>query len=176
MDRIQAGGTDQRLNHARDTKMDDTYYPRATRERADSFFDDNPEVIQCREVLAAAEEAHRGGAAAYQAAIGTLQALEARIAALGAQVGEAQGALKVLAAQCLQEGDMEFTAVVAAQESIQRLQWQHQAAKDAMPAAQDALTVARRPVEVTAMRTDNAGIKLREILKRLKLEHAHRSY
>ena len=160
--------------------MDETYYPRATRERADKipddFFDDNPEVIQCREVLAAAEEAHEKVIGAYQAAIGTLQALEARIAALGAQVVEAQGALKALAAQCPQEGDMEFTAAVEARASIQRLTWQHQAANDAMPAAQDALTVARRPVEVTAMRTDNAGIKLRELLKRLKLEHAQRSY
>jgi hypothetical protein len=57
--------------------MDETYYPRATRERADKipddFFDDNPEVIQCREVLAAAEEAHEESHRAYQAAIGTLR-------------------------------------------------------------------------------------------------------
>ena len=160
--------------------MDETSYSRATRERADKipddFFDDNPEVIQCREVLAAAEEAHEKVIGAYQAAIETLQALEARIAALGAQVVEAQGALKALAAQCPQEGDMEFTAAVEARASIQRLTWQHQAANDAMPAAHDAMAIARRPVEVASMRTDNAGVKLRELLKRLKLEHAQHSY
>jgi hypothetical protein len=60
-------------------------------------------------------------------------------------------------------------AAVEARASIQRLTWQHQAANDAMPAAHDALAIARRPVEVASMRTDNAGVKLRELLKRLKL-------
>lgn len=168
------------MNRTRETTMSDTYYPRATRERAerlpDDLFDGHPEVIQYRELVAAADDAHSKVVIEYQAAIASLQTLEARIATLGAQVGEAQGALKALAAQCLRDGDMEFTAVVAAQESIQRLKWQHLAATDALPAAQDAVTVARRPVEVASMRSDNAGLKLREILKRLKLEHAHRSY
>jgi len=160
--------------------MDDTYYPRGTRERAakipDEFFADHAEVIYCRAALAEAEEAHAKHVPAYGAAVATFKTLEARIAALEARVGEVQGTLKTVAAQCLQEGDLEFTAAVAAYADLQRLKWQHQAAVDAMPAAQEGLNSPRRTIEGTSLRIDSAMAKLQELLKRLKLEHAHRSY
>lgn len=160
--------------------MDDTYYPRGTRERAakipDEFFADHAEVIYCRAALVEAEEAHDKNIPAYGAAIDTFKTLEARIAALDARVGEVQSSLKTVAAQCLQEGDFEFTAAVAAHANLQRLKWQHQAAVDAMPAAQEGLSSPRRAVEGTSLRIDSATVKLQELLKRLKLEHAHRSY
>ena len=92
--------------------MDDTYYPRGTRERAaqipDEFFADHAEVIYWRAALAEAEEAHAKHVPAYAAAIAAVKNLEARITALDTRVGEVQSTLKTVAAQCLQEGDLEL--------------------------------------------------------------------
>ena len=87
-----------------------------------------------------------------------------------------QSTLKTVAAKCLQEEDFEFTAAVAAHADLQRLKWQHQAAVDALPAAQEGLDSPRRALEGTSLRCDSTLIKLQGLLKRLKLEHAHRSY